>query len=44
MGHIIQKKIASSNYKIEQFSQKEIDEVEKLISSRPDKKVKKFIM
>lgn len=42
MGHIIQKKIANSNYKIEQFSQKEIDEVEKLISLRVDKRGKEI--
>jgi DNA methylase-type I restriction-modification system len=40
MSSIISKIVADSNYKIEQFSQKEIDSVESLITTKTDKKGK----
>ena len=40
MSNIISKIVADSNYKIEQFSQAEIDNVEKLITTKTDKKGK----
>ena len=40
MGSIISKIVADSNYKIEQFNQTEIDNVESLISAKTDKKGK----
>ena len=40
MGNIISKIVADSNYKIEQFNQTEIDNVESLITTRTDKKGK----
>lgn len=38
MGNYISTIVADSNYKIDQFNQKEIDEVEQLIFSKPNKK------
>jgi len=40
MGSIISKIITDSNYKIEQFNQTEIDSVERLITTKTDKKGK----
>ncbi len=44
MSSIISKIVADSNYKIEQFNQTEIDSVESLITTKTDKKAKKFTM
>ena len=44
MSSIILKIVADSNYKIEQFNQTEIDSVESLITTKTDKKAKKFTM
>lgn len=44
MGNIISKIVANSNYKIEQFNQTEIDSIESLITTKTDKKAKKFTM
>ena len=40
MSSIISKIIAASNYKLEQFSQTEIDSVESLITTQTDKRRK----
>ena len=44
MGIIISKILVDSNYKIEQFNQTEINNVESLITNKTDKMVKKFTM
>ena len=44
MGSIISNIIMDSDYRIDQFNQKEIDELEKLVFTKKIIKVKKFLM